>query len=273
MAACHPFPPWSSSSARRRRGLKVVTSATPTSTSPLLRRLLAATLPRTPTAPSTGSSARRRTGTSKVQGLHARALDRMKVPPARCSTSATTGRRFRGRRTRRAPRLPPRATTSPGSPRTSASRDDHEPPPTSPCGSESLPVALPRCSARAAGRLPVARRRPGYAGAGPIPYAFARFVLDEIVCLRAEGRRKPFLLRDGHLLRLVTRGTSRRPRRPRRRRQPVRGLRGVVPHRGADVERHLRSPPAAAALEDPLPPAPSRLSKRPRPSPRRPRQA
>ncbi len=45
----------------------------------------------------------------------------------------------------------------------------------------------------------------GYAGAGPILYSFARFVLDEIAALRAAGKRvKPlFLMRDGHLPQLV----------------------------------------------------------------------
>ncbi|HEX4457778.1 MAG TPA: HAD family hydrolase, partial [Polyangia bacterium] len=45
----------------------------------------------------------------------------------------------------------------------------------------------------------------GYAGAGPILYSFARFVLDEVAALRAQGKRvKPlFLLRDGHLPQLV----------------------------------------------------------------------
>ncbi len=45
----------------------------------------------------------------------------------------------------------------------------------------------------------------GYAGAGPILYAFGRFVLDEVADLRARGKRvKPlFLLRDGYLPELV----------------------------------------------------------------------
>ncbi|MFO0650569.1 MAG: HAD family hydrolase [Polyangiales bacterium] len=41
----------------------------------------------------------------------------------------------------------------------------------------------------------------GYAGAGPLLYAFGRYILDEIASLRAMGKRvKPlFLLRDGYL--------------------------------------------------------------------------
>ena len=41
----------------------------------------------------------------------------------------------------------------------------------------------------------------GYAGAGPLLYAFGRFILDEIQALRTAGHQvKPvFLMRDGHL--------------------------------------------------------------------------
>jgi FMN phosphatase YigB (HAD superfamily) len=209
MAACHPFPPVVDLiRAARRRGLKVVIVSDTYLDEPMLRRLLAATLPEDAARAIDRVFCSSAHGYSKVQGLHARALDRLKVPPRavlHVGDHEAADFEAAGRAGLHAFHLAHHEPWVAENLRLQGTTASLLTPSVRQC--ESLPSPFrAMLGARAQAGAPSPADALGYAGAGPILYAFARFVLDEIASLRAEGRRvKPlFLLRDGHLPRLVT---------------------------------------------------------------------
>jgi len=204
LRACYAFPPVVELvRAARRRGLKVVIVSDTYLDEPQLRRLLAGALPEDVLRAIDRVFCSSAHGCSKAQGLHARALERLKVPAravlhvgdhevADFEAAARAGLH-------------------------ALHLVHHEPWAAELLRLQGTATSLLAPAVRHTESLPLphrgmlaARAHPGpaapadvlgYAGVGPILHAFGRFVLDEVASLRAAGRRvKPlFLLRDGHL--------------------------------------------------------------------------
>ena len=202
--ACVAFPPVVELiRAAKKRGLKITIVSDTYLDEARLRSLLTATLPEDVYRAIDQVFCSSAHGVSKVQGLHLRSLDRLRVP-ARAVLHVGDHEAADYQAAERAGmnafqlvhhdpaveevlRLQGTATSllDPSVRHTT-----------------SLPMpfrALLAARGKAAVATPVDAL--GYAGVGPILYAFGRFVLDEIAALRAEGRRvKPvFVMRDGHL--------------------------------------------------------------------------
>ena len=192
--------------AAKRRGLKVVIVSDTYFDERQLRALLAATLPDDVYRALDQVFCSSAHGVSKVQGLHVRALEKLRVP-ARAVLHVGDHEAADFQAAERAGM-------------NALQLVQHDPvieevlrlQGTATCllapsvrHTESLPMPFRALLGRSKTCAATPADVLGYAGAGPVLYAFGRFVLDEIAALRATGRRvKPvFLMRDGHLPRQV----------------------------------------------------------------------
>jgi FMN phosphatase YigB (HAD superfamily) len=206
---CHPFPPVVELiRAARQRGLKVVIVSDTYLDESQLRHLLAATLPEDAYRAIDRVFCSSAHGHSKVQGLHLHLLERMKLRPhtvLHVGDNEAADFEAAGRYGIHAFHLVHHAPWLDGNLRLQGTATSLLVP--SVRESQSLPQPF---RAMLATHLREAQASPvdvlGYAGAGPLLYAFGRFILDEISSLRAAGHRvKPvFLMRDGHLPQRVT---------------------------------------------------------------------
>jgi len=206
---CHPFPPVVELiRAARQRGLKVVIVSDTYLDESQLRHLLAATLPDDAYRAIDRVFCSSVHGHSKVQGLHRHLLERMKLRPhavLHVGDNEAADFDAAGRHGIHAFHLVHHALWLGENLRLQSTATSLLVP--SVRQSQSLPQPF---RAMLAMHLREATPSPvdvlGYAGAGPLLYAFGRFILDEISTLRAAGHRvKPvFLMRDGHLPQRVT---------------------------------------------------------------------